>query len=179
MKQSMQVLVSSEHNSWYTPSYIIEMAREVMGSIGLDPASHAIPQAWIKAEEYYTERLDGLSRPWYGKCWLNSPYGKTGSRSNQQIWSDRLLEAIRRGYVPEAIMLTKAVPGYKWWDELFNGKWPGPVCITRDRISFVRADGTTRGKSKAASSFWYYGPNGDKFNEVFSTIGRVIYRSEK
>ena len=179
--QPMQVLTSSESNSWYTPIHVIEMVREVLGEIDLDPASHPVPQRWIQANTYYTEQDDGLKYDW--SCYtlfLNPPYGKTGTRSNQDIWAEKLSIACRASKIYSgAILLTKTVPGYKWWDNLFNGGWPGPCSITRDRLSFVRGNvdmlpTDKTGKSKAASTFWYYGADPELFNKVFSEIGRVI-----
>jgi len=188
MKQSMQVLVSHETTEWYTPPEWIERCRRVLGRIDLDPASHPVCQTWIQAEKYYTEKDDGLSKTWSGRIFCNPPYGKTGSKSNQHIWGQYLVDEIRIGNVIEAILLTKTVPGYQWWDDMFNGLWPGPVCITRGRIPFVRPTDVLlspggavdlgaydpRKLSKAASSFWYYGPHTYAFRREFQTVGRVI-----
>jgi len=56
---------------WYTPAEYIELAREVMGKIDLDPASNPFAQETVKAEQFYTEDDDGLSQPWWGQVWLN------------------------------------------------------------------------------------------------------------
>jgi len=197
----MQVLTSSESNKWYTPKPYTDMAREVMGSIDLDPASSPLPQRWIGADVYFTQHDDGLSKPWHvptdtggrsSNVWINPPYGKTGAKSNQEVWADKLISEIKLGHVLQAVMLTKTVPGYNWWDRLFNGLWPGPMCITRGRIAFVKAEeleyhyhvrnkvdpeAAITGMSKAASSFWYYGPYPDRFERVFSQVGRVIWES--
>lgn len=61
---------------WYTPQRYIEMAREVMGTIDLDPASNAIAQEWIKARVFYSQEEDGLSQEWFGNVWINPPYGR-------------------------------------------------------------------------------------------------------
>ena len=145
-----------------------------MGGINFDPATHAIPQKWIQADDFCTVEDNGLAVQWHGRVFLNPPYGKTGNRSNQEIWAAKLLAEIKDGYVVQAVLLTKTVPGYQWWDNLFNGDWPGPVCITQGRLAFISADEQTRGRSKSASSFWYYGPNEKGFARVFGEIGRVI-----
>lgn len=178
MKQSMQVLTSSDTQEWYTPPNIIKLVRLVMGGIDLDPASHPTPQKWIQALSVFYEGSNALEVAWVGRVFMNPPYGKTGLRSNQDLWMVKLLSEIWFGRVSQAIALTKTVPGYNWWDKLFDDMWPGPVCITRGRIEFISSDGVKRGKSKVASSFWYYGPNEDKFGEVFGQIGRVIERSD-
>lgn len=202
MKQSMAVLTSSESNEWWTPPPEIEAVRAALGGvIDLDPASHPVPQTWIRAERFFTVEDDGLSKPWHGNVFLNPPYGKTKGRSNQETWGRYLLEEHRAGRVVRAVYLTKTVPGYVWWDDFFHGgvgtpgpRWPGPVCITRGRIPFVRAElGALTGlpparvanmalkawaedprKSKAASSFWFVGPDWSRFRVAFEGWGRVL-----
>ena len=174
MKQSMQVLTSSESNSWYTPLLYVEAARRVMGGIDLDPASIPAVNNWIKAKKIYTIEDDGLTKTWRGSIFCNPPYGKTNGKSNQEIWTDYALHQYAEGFISEAIILTKTVPGYKWWETLFRGL---PVCMCRERIAFWKiVDGETivGGKAKMGTSFWYIGPQKYRFRDVFSKIGRVI-----
>jgi len=177
MKQAMQLLTSSETAEWYTPAVYIEAVREVLGSIDLDPASCAAANEWIQAKVFYTEADDGLSKPWEGRTFLNPPYGKTGTKSNQEIWSSKLAGFYEIGQVPSAILLTKSVPGYKWWNNLFESRF-FPVCFCRERIRFLKLDENgnvvVEGQAKAGSNFWYFGEDVDKFEMVFSMFGRVV-----
>lgn len=174
----MRVLVSSETNEWYTPPDMIEAVRDVLGGIDLDPASHAIPQKWIKAKTYFIQTENGLLKPWKARTlFLNPPYGKTGNRSNQDVWMEYLISQLHQ--IGACVALTKTVPGYVWYDDLFNGGWPGPMCITRGRLRFVSPSGLIGGMSKAASTFWYYGTSSDRFADVFGRIGRVLPRGDK
>lgn len=79
MSQAMQVLTSRGTTEWYTPPYIIEMARQVLGTIDLDPASSDLPQTWIKAARYYTKDDDALTMAWdrAETVWLNPPFEDT------------------------------------------------------------------------------------------------------
>jgi uncharacterized membrane-anchored protein len=61
---------------WYTPARYIELARGVMGGIDLDPASNAIAQQWIQADQYFTPTQNGLAQEWHGRVWLNPPYSQ-------------------------------------------------------------------------------------------------------
>ena len=181
----MEILTSSITNEWLTPPEYIEEIREVLGGISLDPASNEIANRIVKATRYFTIEDDGLSMEW--RCdslFVNPPYGKTGAKSNQEIWARKLMEEFLYTRTQSAIILTRVVAGYVWFDNLFHKVRP-PVCITEGRIAFIKPewvneDGSvTRprkgaGRSKVASAFWYFGMDWGKFEKVFSKIGRVI-----
>ena len=57
---------------WYTPPHIFDG----LGIFDLDPASPVGGVAWIPALQYYTLEDDGLTSDWFGRVWLNPPYGK-------------------------------------------------------------------------------------------------------
>ena len=171
MKQSMQVLTSSQTTEWYTPQVYTDAAREVMGSIDLDPASCPVANEWIQADHIYTKEEDGLSLAWIGNCWLNPPFGRIGHKMIRY-----LCEQYDKGFVGQAVLLTKCVPGYKWWDTLFHD-YRFPVCFVRDRIAFLRIENgevVGSGASKAGTNFWYLGRHEARFKEIFSRFGRVI-----
>jgi ParB family chromosome partitioning protein len=45
----------------YSPPWIVEGARTVMGSIDLDPASCELANTTVKANRYYSRNVDGLA----------------------------------------------------------------------------------------------------------------------
>jgi hypothetical protein len=49
---------------WYTPRQYIELAKQVMGGIDLDPASCEAAQRTLQAGKYYTIEQNGLLEPW-------------------------------------------------------------------------------------------------------------------
>jgi hypothetical protein len=158
-----------------------------MGGIDLDPASSELANEIVKAEVWIGDKANGLTFQWYGRVFLNPPYGKTGNKSNQEVWSQKLLYEYCGGIVTEAVLLTKTVPGYGWWDWMFLN-WPGPLCITKGRIAFFKPEwikfingrvvvvppAGQDHRSKAASSFWYLGPNAGRFKAIFSEFGRCL-----
>jgi len=175
MKQAMRVLTSSETNEWYTPKLIITRARWTMGGIALDPASCPAVNRWIRARRIFTAEDDGLAQDWHGTVWLNTPYGKTGNRSNQDIWARKLEAEREAGRVTQACLLTKSVPGYAWWERLFRRY---AVCMLRERVEFLRLDEggevIATGKAKAGTSIWYLGPYVKRFQAYYQDLGRVI-----
>ncbi len=170
MEQSLSVLLSSKSVEWHTPSQYVEAARRVMGGIDLDPASSAAANQTVRASRFYSEADKGLAAlPWYGRVWLNPPYGKTGATSNQELWTGKLISEYRRGNVTAAIALINFVPGYKWFAPL----WQFPICSVDHCIKFLRADGRPAGSAKASSAFVYFGPNEAGFKLEFSRFGPV------
>lgn len=68
---------SSESNEHYTPSEIIEICRETMGGIDLDPASCKLANVeLVHATTYLTKEEDGLRCQWHGRVFCNPPGGK-------------------------------------------------------------------------------------------------------
>lgn len=171
-RQAMAATVYS-HDSleYYTPAWVIDAARAVMGGIDTDPASCEAAQMWVKAATYYTSDDDGLSRLWHGRVWLNPPYSYTDGRSNQDLWSEALIARYASGEVTEGLLLVKAALGYKWFERLWDD-WP--VCFLRERLSFVMPNGSDNGQSKQGTAIFYLGGNVGRFVEVFRQFGRVI-----
>ena len=171
-QQQVQVTIfSSEQEEYYTPPIYLNAAHEVMGKIDLDPASCEAAQRNVKAKSFLSIIDDGLAQEWHGTIWLNPPYGTTKGKSNQGTWAQKLIEEYEAGRVSEAILLVKAALGYNWFEDLWYN-WP--VCFARERLSFIKADGTDDGQSKQGTAFFYFGPNIDEFKIVFGRFGRVI-----
>src|SRR5258708_17152650 len=103
-------------NEWYTPARYIEAAREVMGGIDLDLASCEFANHVVQAAHFYTQETNGLMHPWYGRVWLNPPYGKTmqGGGSNLEYFTRHLVDHYQCGNVTEAILLIPANTATTW-----------------------------------------------------------------
>lgn len=55
---------------WLTPPEMIA----ALGEFDLDPCTPEV-MPWSTAKQRYTRRDDGLARPWFGRIWLNPPFG--------------------------------------------------------------------------------------------------------
>jgi ParB family transcriptional regulator, chromosome partitioning protein len=175
--QEMSLLTSHQTSEWYTPPWIIEKARRLLGRIDLDPASCQRSQEWIKAFWWYgldhpqASNRDGLAMPWAGRVGLNPPYGKAQGKSNAERWSGRLMEEYAKGNVSAALLLVNSTHGYRWYEHLWRSY---PCCLLEERVQFVGADGLTHGPAKRGQTLVYMGPYVDGFGETFAPYGRVL-----
>lgn len=63
--------VKNTSDEWYTPPTIFTK----LGHFDLDPCA-AVEPLWKIADTNYTALDDGLSKPWFGRVWLNPPYSR-------------------------------------------------------------------------------------------------------
>lgn len=57
-------------NEWLTPQYVISS----LGKFDLDPCAPVV-RPWPTADNHYTILDNGLDKEWFGRVWLNPPYG--------------------------------------------------------------------------------------------------------
>jgi phage N-6-adenine-methyltransferase len=161
--------VSDDSYEWYTPREYIEAARQVMGSIDLDPASSEEAQVVVRADEFYTKEDDGLSHSWYGNVWLNPPY-------NMPLISDFINHTIndyKSGKIESAIILTNNSTDTAWFHALLEF----PVCFTRGRIQFWGAGGEILA-TRQGQAITYLGKNPNLFTSIFEKFGAVVVRHD-
>jgi len=75
---------TSTHKSveWYTPGWIFDA---LALTFDLDPCSPHDMESAVPAAKKYTVFDDGLKSPWFGRVWLNPPYGP-----NTAMWVERM-----------------------------------------------------------------------------------------
>lgn len=155
--------VNTGEYEWYTPPQYIEAAREVMGGIDLDPASHDAAQVTVRAAHYFTAADDGLRQEWHGRVWLNPPY----AQPLMQNFVGKLVAEFKASRVMRAIMLTHNYTDTAWFHQA--QATASLLCFTRGRISFVGASGPpTQGQT-----FFYFGDEPDIFRDVFAAFGFI------
>jgi DNA N-6-adenine-methyltransferase (Dam) len=84
-------------NEWFTPVEYLELARQVLGEIDLDPASNAKAQQRVQAKKFFTKKDNGLKQEWRGNVYINPPYA-TGLIKK---FVDKLVEEIAAGRVKQ------------------------------------------------------------------------------
>jgi len=175
MKEAATSSIKS-NDEWYTPHEYIKAARNVMGTIDLDPASCAVANDIVQATTYYTKEQDGLQLPFYGCVWCNPPYSKINNKSGIGQWVAKLISEYSQGNVGEAILLVTVRTEATWFRDL----WQFPICFTARYIHFYKPDGNniplqdSRAGHFFGTSFVYLGPNIQKFVEHFTEFGPVV-----
>jgi ParB family chromosome partitioning protein len=166
-QNATKAMVSSKSNEWYTPLPYIEAVRLVLGKIDLDPASCALANTIVQADQFHSEADDGLAQPWSGHVYLNPPYAKLGPK-----FVEKLIAEYESGNVTEAILLVNShCTDSKWFKPLFNYV----LCFTDHRSKFWNQDGIG-GAPTHGSIFVYFGPNPEKFEEHFEQFGAVVQK---
>lgn len=166
----------TKSSEWYTSAKYIEAARSVMGEIDLDPASCNVADQTVKATAYYTKEQNGLALPWYGRVWLNPPYGRTVKMQEQgkstiYLFVKRLIDSYECGDVEQAILLVTTEVNAKWFYPL----WQYTICFPDHRVHFFVPNETLQKYSQMfGTCSVYLGPNEARFTEVFSRFGRIV-----
>lgn len=166
-EENQPEILEANSDNWYTPIWLIEAARSVMGEIDLDPCSCAQANLAVKAGCFYSKQDDGLSQNWMGKVWLNPPY----SMPLVKQFTDRLIEEWYGGLVSQACVLTRNATETKWCQSLL--KESDRFCLLNKRVSFWHPDKPV-GSDKCGHVIFYFGKNAEDFERVFSAYGLVF-----
>lgn len=173
-----------DSDTWYTPPQYIASARQVMGSIDLDPFSSDDANLIVKARYYFTAATSAFERPWRNAArkrsyphglnvWMNPPYSVTLlSRALQafvQHWT--------AGDIAQAIVLVNNCTETQWFKAMRAASQA--VCFPTSRIAFLAPDGKQVSGNTRGQVFFYYGaPEGsERFTACFATYGWTIEKA--
>lgn len=162
-------LPSITGDDYYTHHEIIAAARQAMGGIDLDPASHpAANREHIKAPTYYTVQMNGLDKPWAGRVWCNPPFNQW------DLWAPKILKEVRSGRV-EACCVLMANRSMSSLHAVTIFDACDAACQTRGRFQFWGPKAT--GSADDGHIIAYFGPDRRAFADAFAPIGPVLYSS--
>lgn len=157
----------SGDNEWHTPASVIDLVRDVLGSIDLDPASNADAQRIIRANRFYTIADSGLDRPWTGRVFCNPPYAAIIIAQ----FVAKLLAEYRAGRVTAAILLTNNSTDAVWFHEAMAVA--EVVCFTLGRIKFEKPSGIV-GAPPQGQAIFYFGNASERFISAFAELGTCL-----
>lgn len=159
---------NSGNNEWYTPAAIINVARQVMGGIDLDPASCIEANAVVKAKRFYSVEDNGLAQEWHGRVWLNPPYG----RKLITPFITKLVAEWEAGHLSQACCLTNNATETAWGQLLLHHATL--VCFLNGRVKFWAPGRTTKAPVQG-QMLVYFGP----VTSGFEALGTVLQQSRQ
>lgn len=116
---------NTSKDEWLTPPQIVKS----LGEFDLDPCA-PINRPWPTAKNHFTILDDGLLKEWFGRVWLNPPYGKS-----LVSWLNRM--AMHR----DGIALTFARTDTNAFHD-FVFPVADSIFFIRQRLTFFNVDGT-------------------------------------
>ena len=158
---------NSGENEWYTPSQYIEAAREVLGTIDLDPASSAVANERVKATSYFTKDDNGLAHEWHGNVWMNPPYAQPLIAE----FCEKIAEEFESGRVASAIVLVNNATETRWFQQM--EKSTSAICFPAGRIKYLDSTGHPANTPLQGQAFLYFGDEDLAFARVFRQFGFV------
>lgn len=170
-----------DSDAWYTPPAYIASARQVMGSIDLDPFSSATANRIVQARYYFSPEKSALTHHWRDvrkrrsfpqgvTVWMNPPYSvhllPSALETFLRYWHSR--------DIAQAIVLVNNCTETQWFRAMREASQA--VCFPTTRIAFLAPDGKQVSGNTRGQAFFYYGPTAaaERFCEEFRQYGWTI-----
>lgn len=125
---------------WLTPSDLVKK----LGEFDLDPCTPINPP-FVHAKTNFTVIDDGLTKSWFGRVYMNPPYGK-----GMETWIEKLKNHGNGIVLIFARTETKCFFNHIWYDA-------NAILFVKGRIKFYNIDGEQKGTPGAPSVFIAYG----------------------
>ncbi len=148
---------------YYTPVHLVAAAYKAMGGIDLDPASHWRANREFRISTFYHLHRSAFDNPWFGRVWLNPPYGDNAP------WFARIAEFWDKGEIDQLCMLSPV------W--AFATKIARPIIDRSAAMLLLHPTPTFWGNPNRKSGtnhphmILYMGAHTDRFHEAFADHG--------
>lgn len=170
LDHDVHVNQNSGENEWYTPAEFVEAARTVLGGIDLDPATTQLTNdRVVKATHIFTRQTDGLAQPWYGRVWMNPPYGQPII----ERFCEKFAHHAERDEIT-GIALVNNATDTAWFHRLASATMC--FCFLRGRIRFWSPRGETE-TGLQGQVFCYTGADTVAFSAAFRPFGFITERT--
>ncbi len=150
-------------DDFYTPPDLIAAAEAAMGGIDLDPASHWRANRIFHIPTYYHLYRSAFDNPWFGRVWLNPPYG------DNEPWLERIIEFWDKGEMQQMCMLSGV------W--AFTTQMARPVLERSTAMLLLSPTPTFWGHPRGNTgtnrphAILYMGPRVNEFHDAFAPFG--------
>lgn len=142
---------------WLTPPHLLRK----LGVFDLDPCS-PVGRPWDTAKHHFTILDDGLKKDWFGRVWLNPPYGNLTAR-----WMERL--ASHGNGIALIFARTETATFFPWvWEHA------SALLFVKGRICFYTKEGRQGGTAGAPSVLVSYGPENAEALKRSGIDGKLI-----
>lgn len=143
---------------WLTPPDLVKK----LGEFDLDPCTPINPP-FVHAKTNYTVIDDGLTKSWFGRIYMNPPYGK-----GMETWIEKLKKHGNGIVLIFARTETKCFFNHIWYDA-------DAILFVKGRIKFFNIDGEQKGTPGSPSVFIAYGKENSEILKKSGIDGRFIY----
>lgn len=142
---------------WLTPPELVKK----LGEFDLDPCTPIHPP-FVHAKTNFNINDNGLQKEWFGRVYMNPPYGK-----GMEFWIEKLKNHNNGIALIFARTETKCFFNHIWDDA-------DAVLFVKGRIKFYNIDGEQKGTPGAPSVFIAYGKENADILEKADICGKFI-----
>ncbi len=137
---------SSAWDAWSTPQAVLDPLYGVLGGgFDLDPCSPGRCRCRVDARRHFDKDDDGLAHPWFGRVYMNPPYGRVLAG-----WVAKTATEVREGRADLVVGLVPARTDTLWWHTWVASC--ADVWLLRRRLSF--GDGLAPAPFPSALALW-------------------------
>ena len=149
---------------WRTPPKIIELAREALGAIDLDPASSDAAQEVVAADNYYTKERDGLKCQWHGRVFMNPPYSRG-------VLDQFVRKLVTSDHITAWVAILNNVTETNAGQLLLSAA--DLTCFPKGRLAFLGPDGRPARNNNKGQIICYRGLRAFVFRNAFCDVGVI------
>lgn len=154
---------------WYTPRWLLDLATEALGGIGLDPCADAGKR--VPAEKHFTLEDDGLNLAWCASTvFVNPPY----AAGEIQLWVSRFTDEYFNGCYARGLLLIPNATETRWFARMWR-ECDAVVFLT-GRVAFDAGVGQHVSSNKRGNALAYCGDRARRRLAVFERHGMVVLR---
>lgn len=117
----------SSYHGWHTPASLFDKVEAAVGPFDLDPCAPSTGGSPVRARVRFTELDDGLSLDWFGRVFMNPPYGRALSN-----WVFKAKSEAGKGVT--VVGLVPARTDTAWWQDHVAPS--ASVVFLRGRLAF-------------------------------------------
>lgn len=155
----MRAISAHKSVEWYTPAWVFD----ALGlTFDLDPASPHDHETVVPADVKYNVFDNGLKKPWFGRVWLNPPYG-----SATGLWIARMIDH------GNGIAMIFSRTDARWCQDAM--KSATAILFFAGRIQFIPGKENYHKKSRCGAGTAFYAWGNECADALYKLSDRGVY----